>query len=419
MSKAEHKHLPLWRNRDYLLLWGGQVVSMTGSQVSQLVFPLLILALTRSPAQTGIAAALQSLPYLVLSLPAGALVDRWNRKRVMIFCNLGRGLCVASVPLALWLGHVTLVQLYLVSLLEGILFVFFDLAEVSSLPQVVSKQQLPAASAQNIAGLNLATLLGSPLGGWLYGVGRLFPFLADALSYLCSVLSLLFIRTPFQQERTIPAHALSTEVKEGLKWLWEQRLVRSLALLLFGCNLMTEGLPLIAIVLGQRLHASAVDLGLLFSGTGLAGVLGALAAPLLRRRWSFFAIVISTLWAEALLPLALILAPNVLLLGIVFALFFFLFPIFDVLQRSQRMALLPDTLQGRVNSVYRLFGLGSRPVSMALTGLLLQNGGTTLTILLMAGGLMLNALSATLNPHLRRTGTAPSPQHESLQSISR
>jgi hypothetical protein len=125
---------------------------------------------------------------------------------------------------------------------------------------------------------------------------------------------------------------------------------------------------------------------------------------LLRRHWNFFAIVISTLWAEALLPLFLILAPNPLLLGIVLALFFFLFPIFDVLQRSQRMALLPDTLQGRVNSVYRLFGLGSRPVSMALTGLLLQNGGTTLTILLMAGGLMLNALSATLNPHLRRAG---------------
>src|SRR5579859_4139231 len=147
MSKAEQERFSLWRNRDYLLLWGGQVISMTGSQVSQLVFPLLILALTHSPAQTGIAAALQSLPYLILSLPAGALVDRWNRKRVMIFCNLGRFLNVASVPLALWMGHLTVVQLYLVSLLEGTLFVFFDLAEVSSLPQVIPKQQLPAANA--------------------------------------------------------------------------------------------------------------------------------------------------------------------------------------------------------------------------------------------------------------------------------
>jgi len=404
MSNAGHKHLPLWRNRDYLLLWGGQVVSVTGSQISQLVFPLLILALTHSPAQAGIAAALRSLPYLALSLPAGVLVDRWNRKRVMIFCDLARFLSVASVPLALWLGYLTLVQLYLVSLLEGILSVFFDLAEVSSLPQVVSKQQIPAASAQNIAAFNIAVLLGSPLGGLLYGVGRLLPFLADAFSYLCSVLSLLFIQTAFQQKRNVPARSLIAEVKEGLKWLWEQRLVRSLGLLLCICNLMTEGLPLIAIVLGQRLHASAVDLGLLFSGTGVAGVLGALVAPLLRRRLSFFAIVISTLWAEALLPFFLILAPNLLLLGIAFAPFFFLFTLFDVLQRGQRMALLPDALQGRVNSVYRLFALGSRPVSMALTGLLLQYSGTTLTILLMAGGLVLNALSATLNPHIRGVG---------------
>src|SRR6266487_569168 len=85
-----HTSLPLWRNRDYLLLWGSQVVSVTGSQVSQLAFPLLILMLTHSPAQAGIAAALRSIPYLVLSLPAGALVDRWNRKQVMIFCDVAR-----------------------------------------------------------------------------------------------------------------------------------------------------------------------------------------------------------------------------------------------------------------------------------------------------------------------------------------
>lgn len=396
------KPLPLWRQRNYLLLWSGQAISLTGSQVSQLAFPLLILALTHSPAQAGIAAALRTLPYLVLSLPAGALVDRWNRKRVMILCDGARFLSMASVSLALFLGHLTIAQLYLVSLFEGTFFVFFDLAEVSSLPQVVSKEQLPAASAQNIATYNIAMLLGSPLGGLLYSMGRLFPFLADMISYLCSVLSLMFIRTPFQQERTRAAHPLSVEVKEGLKWLWEQRLVRSLALLVCGLNLMTGGITLICIVLGQRVHASTVELGLLFSIAGIAGVLGSLTAPLLHRRLSFFVIGISALWAQALLTPLLILAPNVLLLGAILALLFFLFPIFDVLQRSQRMALIPDALQGRINSVYRLIGYSSNPVSLALTGFLLQNVGTTLTLLLMTGGLILLALSATLNRHIRR-----------------
>jgi MFS family permease len=220
MSSSEHEQiaevpteastLPLWRNRDYLLLWSGQIVSITGSEVSQLAFPLLILALTHSPAQAGIAAALRAIPYLILSLPAGALVDRWNRKQVMIFCNLGRFLCLASIPGALVLGHLTIIQLYLVSLLEGILFVLFDLAEVSSLPQVISKEQFPAATAQGIATDYTSQLLGSLLGGFLYSMGRPFPFLADAISYLCSVLSLLFIQT--SAKRLVSSKTVSTNV---------------------------------------------------------------------------------------------------------------------------------------------------------------------------------------------------------------
>src|SRR5258708_2345912 len=109
----------LWRNRDYLLLWSGQAVSLVGTQGSQLAFPLLILALTHAPAQAGIAGALRALPYLVLSLPAGALVDRWNRKRVMILCDSGRALALGSIPLALVLGLLTILHVYLVALLGG------------------------------------------------------------------------------------------------------------------------------------------------------------------------------------------------------------------------------------------------------------------------------------------------------------
>src|SRR5947209_3562825 len=115
----------LWRNRDYVLLWSGQIVSAIGSQVSGLAFPLLVLALTGSAAQAGFVGAVRMLPYLFLSLPVGALIDRWNRKRVMILCDIGRTLAIASIPLAMAINHLTLVQLYLVSLIEGTLYVFF------------------------------------------------------------------------------------------------------------------------------------------------------------------------------------------------------------------------------------------------------------------------------------------------------
>src|ERR1051326_3397613 len=109
---------PLWHNRDYLLLWGGQLLSTIGTQVSQLAFPLLVLALTFSPAQASIVAALRSLPFAVLCLPAGALVDRWDRRNVMALCDAGRALLLLSIPVALWVGHLSFLQVCLVALLE-------------------------------------------------------------------------------------------------------------------------------------------------------------------------------------------------------------------------------------------------------------------------------------------------------------
>src|SRR5215831_11349532 len=114
--------LPLWRNPDYLLLWGGQSISDIGSRVSLLALPLLMLALTHSPAQAGLLGALRGLPNLLFGLPAGAFIDRWNRKRVMLFCDSGRALALGSIPLAYVLGHLTLAQLYLVSFIEGTLY---------------------------------------------------------------------------------------------------------------------------------------------------------------------------------------------------------------------------------------------------------------------------------------------------------
>src|SRR5690242_11014917 len=161
----------LWGNRDWVLLWSGQLVSVVGTQVSQLAYPLLMLALTKSPAQAGFISASRTLPYLLLGLPAGALVDRWNRKRLMIACDAGRALALGSIPLALALGRLTMAQLYLVALVEGTLFVFFGLAESAALPRTVAKTQLPAATAQNEVTNSMLTLVGPSLGGALYGVG--------------------------------------------------------------------------------------------------------------------------------------------------------------------------------------------------------------------------------------------------------
>jgi len=274
------RRLPaLWRNRNYLLLWSGQTVSSVGSGISQMAFPLLVLALTHSPAQAGLVGALRTVPYFIFTLPGGALIDRWNRKLVMIVCDAGRALSLGSIPLAFIFGHVTILQLYLVSLIEGTLFVFFDLAETASLTYVVSREQLPNATSQNQVTFGVTQLLGPPLGGVLYSLGRLLPFLTDAISYLVSTLSLCLINIRFQQERVrAPGHLLG-EVLEGMKWLWRQPILRSMAFLNSGLSFVGWGIGLLVIVLAQQQHLSPAAIGVIFAVGGATSILGAFVAP--------------------------------------------------------------------------------------------------------------------------------------------
>lgn len=404
----------LWRNKNYLLLWGGQVVSSIGTQVSQLAFPLLVLLLTHSPAQAGFVGALRALPYLLFSLPAGALLDRWDRKRVMISCDAARALCLASIPLAFALGRLSIVQIYLVSLVEGIFFVFFDIAETSCLPNVVAREQLPAAVAQNQATTGITSLLGPPLGGLLYGMSSLLPFMADALSYLASVLSLCWIRSNFQQERVIAPRRLDREVREGLVWFWRQPVLRVMAVLSCGINLVVVGgTSLLVIVLAQHQHASSFTIGLIFACGGIGSILGSLFAPLLQKQLKFGQAIISSAWILALLWPVYAVVPNAVALGILTTVLFFLGPIYNVINASYRLALVPDAFQGRVNSAVRLISFASQPLGLAATGLLIQGVGTGATVLVGAGVLMLVALLATLSSPVRNAPQA-APQASDL-----
>lgn len=392
----------LWRNRDYMLLWSGQTVSTLGAGISTIAFPFLILGLTGSPALAGIAGALRSLPYLFLSLPVGALIDRWDRKWVMILCDTGRAIALGSIPFAVVLGHLTIAHLFVVTFVEGALFVFFDLAEVACLPRVVRPEQLPAAMGQNQATVEIAGLLSSPLGGFLYSASRLLPFLADALSYGVSVISLFAITTPFQGERPATTRRLGAEIREGLAWLWTHPLIRSMALLTGGNNFVFAGAPLIIIVLAQHQGATPLVTGLIFSLFSVGGIIGSLLGSTIQKRFTFAQVIIAVVFINALLWPLYALAPTPLVVGVIGALLFVLNPIYNVVQISYRLALIPDALQGRVNSVFRLLAFGFQPLGAALAGILLQQMGPQRTILIYGAVLFLLALTTIWNPHIRR-----------------
>lgn len=401
----------LWRNRDYNLLWGGQAVSSIGTQASTLAFPLLLLALTHSPAQAGLASALRALPYVVFSLPAGALVDRWDRKRVMLICDALRAVALGSIPVALALNQLSPLQIYLVSLIEGSLYVFFNVAEAASLPRIVTTEQIPAATAQNQATEALSSLVGPPVGGFLFSVAQSLPFLADAVSYAASVISLFFMRATFQQTHTAPRRKLYVEIAEGMGWLWRHPLIRYMAFLTGVSNFVSNATFLIAIVIAQQVqHASPFVIGLIFAVGSVGGIIGSVLAVPFQRRFRFGQIIITCAWIWAFTTPLLAIAPNPLALGLIFAATFITSPIYNVVQFGYRLTLIPDELQGRVNSAFRLIAFGGQPLGYALAGVLLQAYGPITSILLFSIPYLLMAILTVANRHVREARpAAPHP----------
>lgn len=391
----------LWRNRDYTLFWSGRTVSALGTSMSGLAFPLLILALTRSPALAGLGGALRAVPYVLLSLPAGALVDRWDRKRVMLLCDSARALTLGSIPLAWWTGHLSVAQLYVATTVEGTLLLFYNTANISALPRLVPRAQLAVASARDEGAYYAAGLVGPAVGGVLYQATRVLPFLADALSYLVSVLSLLLIEADLRQDkRERPLH-LVAEMREGLTWLWRQPIIRAVSLLEAADTLVISGLGLVVIVLAQGYHATPATIGTIFSVAAVGGILGSLVGGQVQRRLSFGQTLIGARWALAALWPLYAVAPNALALGAITAAIYVLNPVKNVVYVSYCLPLIPDGLRGRVTTLWDLLPSVTSVVGAVLTGLALQSVGPRATILVGALIVLALALAVTLNRHIR------------------
>jgi len=398
-----HTYIPLWRNWDFVIRFSGQIVSTVGSRVSGIALPLLVLALTRSAAQAGIVGALDSLPVLILGLPAGALIDRWNRKAVMMVSDAGRGLNLGSIALALAFGHLTITQLYINAILDGILSPFFFLSIQASTRQIVPKEQLGEASSLDQAAVFSIGLFGPALGGLLYGIGEATPFLVDAVSYVASVISLAFIRRellPGQRHHERPGMWL--QIREGFSWLAEHRVVQHLTLLSGALMVIRSGASLVLIVLARDLRASPVEVGLIFSVQAIGGIIGSIVGSRIQARFTVGSITLTTIWIYALLWPLLVVARNPLALGFVAAGWTLVLPGMQAVQTGYRLLLIPDELQGRLNSIFRLVHWGVQAIGPAMVGIVFEVVSRQHAVGVMFLAAVLVALYASLTPSLRR-----------------
>ena len=328
----------------------------------------------------------------------------------MIACDGGRAVAVGSLVVALALDRISLAQIMAVSFIEGSLYVFHSLAEPAAVRNIVHPHHLPVAMSQIEARERGAALLGQPLGGFLFDLGRAVPFLADALSYLASLTALLLIKGKLQGERPAARGAFMGEIAQALVWLWRQRFLRATAMLLAGSNLLFQALNLLVIVIAREHGASSTAIGLMLAGFGVGGILGSLAAPWFQRRLPMKAIVIGANWVWALALPWVGVVDNLVALAALLGLMAFVGPLWNVAIDVYRLLITPDELQGRVGSAISFLAWGAIPLGSLLAGYLLDAFSSWTTAMVLSAGMAVVAVIASASPAIRQAPSAkPNP----------
>lgn len=370
--------------------------------MTAIAYPLLILALTGSPATAGVARFLGTLPYILFQLPAGALVDRINRRRLMIACDVGRIVAIASIPLAGLLGVLSVAQIVVVAFVEASLFVLFRLAEVSAIRMVVHPEHYAGALSQNEARIRASTLFGSPVGGFLFDLGRTLPFVADAVSYLISLVTLLLIRAPFEEARTAERRHVLVEIREGFSWLWGQPYILITNLVAAVSNALFQIIVLAVIVAQQHRGATGTLIGLTLAGLGVGGLAGSVSGGWLARRVRPNTIVLITVWLwAAFTPLVGLIGNTVLLMAVLGSLSF-MGAVWNIAGNTIYFRLVPDRLIGRVSSVGSFTSFGALPLGALAAGLLVQGLGPANAGIVAGACMLVLAATTTAVPSVRR-----------------
>jgi len=376
------------------------VLSTIGSESTAIAYPLLVLAVTHSPAEAGVVGFLRILPWALFGFAAGVAADRLPRKRMMITGDVVRALLMASVVAAIALGRITFVQIAIVAFVEGTMYVFFNIAEIGALRSVVPVQQLPTAAAAEQARYSTVSLVAPTLGGALFGIGRAFPFLAGSISPAFSLGTLLAIRTPFQQERAEDDTPWRTQLADGFRFLWARPFLRTCALMFTWSNLAFEGIVLAFIVVARRQGLSSTEIGLLIAVFGACSLAGSAASPWIQKRLSMRAIVVGSLWLQAG-TIGFVVHPSIyVLLACVLPMAAF-FPTVNAVVIGYRVAVTPDHLTGRVNSVARTIALCGAPLGPLIAGVMLGSFSARTTVAVFTVLLAAVAVVGSLLPSIR------------------
>jgi Na+/melibiose symporter-like transporter len=419
VEKTAAEPRTLWRNGDFLKFWSGETLSLVGMQVTNLALPLTAVIYFDSSAETvGWLRFLESAPYLFFALVFGVWVDRVRRKPVMLLANTVRMLVIAALPMLASLDRLSVGVLLALTFVLGTFSVLFELSSMSFLPTLVKDPTLFAeANQKTLVSRSTTDMAGPGLAGVLIGwLTAPMALVVDAVSYLASLITLLWIRTPEPAPPPAQDRHLRRELIEGTKWVFGHRFLRPLALLAPITNLAMTCVQTLFLLYAVRVKGlDAATVGLIMSLSAAGAMIGALVSKWFMSRFPVglvYGIALGVLYASPLLLLAAGGPRPVLvgMLGISFAISYFGGGLSNVIQLTLRQTCTPPTLMGRITAVFRtlLFGgaaLGGLAAGM-LGGALGVQTGMTVAVIGSAALVLPLALSPVLR--LRRLPNAVS-----------
>ena len=367
-------------NRNYRLLFSASSISNLGDGIAALAFPWLATLLSRDPFAIAMVAMAMRMPWFLFSLPIGVLTDRLDRRLLMVQADIFRTL--------LTLGIITLIfsvgplpaenRDHLIWILAGAAFlmgsaeVFRDNAAQTMLPSVVSKDDLEAANGQMWSAEQImGSFVGPPLAGVLIALWVPLPFSVNALTFALSAWALWCIR----MTKTAPStrrHFL-TELSEGMRWMWQHKIILRFALMLGILNALTTMTMTVFVLFSQEiLGLNAAAHGMLMTAGALGGVAGGILCPKIISRLGPQRSVLAALALFPIPALVIFFTSNVWIVAIALFAEMFAAILWNIVTVSYRQRFIPDALLGRVNSVYRFFGWGMMPVGAFAAGVIVD-----------------------------------------------
>ncbi|MFF7359173.1 MULTISPECIES: MFS transporter [Streptomyces] len=396
---------PLSRLRDFRLLWLGETTNRVGINITTVAMPLVaVVTLNASTLSVSVLAAAPWLPWLLIGLPAGAWVDRMRRRPLMLVCNVSSTLLLASVPVAAWLGVLTMAHLLAVALLNGLAAVFFGISYKVYVPSIVDRDQLQDANAKLQGSESVAQVAGLGGGGLLaQGFGAVAGLLVNAGTFLFSALCLLGIRS--REPRSGPSRErtpLRRDIREGLRHTVRDPYLRVLTAYGTVTNLLlTAYQAILPVFLIRQLGVPEGATGWLLASSSVGGILGAAGAKRVTARWGtargLLVATAATAPFSLLIPMAgkgwmlaaLVAGSALLALGVVLA---------NVIQGAFRQRYCPPQLLGRITACISVANFGAIPFGSLLGGVLGTALGLRPTLWLLTAGLAVSPLLLLIGP---------------------